>query len=863
MKKIFCNFFIFFLIWSIALFKINPASARTKNKNKILYLKIDITASPNRNFIRGWFSVKLAPDKVYQFNVKNLILEKVKLGKTLLKSPFVTDKGYLRIITTRSKRWLLIRYKLHVNFVGSPFNYIKNFFPVPDAPFKFKISFRLPKRFRKILILVPSEKNYRKKTRYYYVYYFKSYSSEIKPFLVIGSFKEKKLRKEKNYTFYYDPDFTSVSVEKLKLFVQNFESALELSEDFIKINFKYMKFVIFPKEWNIVKDLTYGYNIFLLNEKILERPYSLVHLLLKRKLLKSGKFNNNSLLEGLITYLVDYRTVPDKKEFRRKMLITGGENSRSFFYYFKIASAIGEYRFISALKNYLSEKETESVSEDVNSFIDYLEEIYYNELKFLPPYESFQKVKLKGKAQIYRYHGNTYLLYFFLIQSQGFRKIKVPVCIKTEDNQEEFILTMNNQKEIFQLALNSKPEEILIDPDFKLWRELEFEEIPVNFSSLERKPGILIYPKEKYPLYRRIINFFEDLGYQPYSQGKVLKFSQNLIYLEYSPFPWNFEKPLKGFYFKIIPNPWGGKSYVAYFYASSIKELEKGFTALLMNENVSEFRSFSGKIIAKKVWTPESGIKIRLDTDLSAIKIEDTLSPEDLVRRVLDSQVILINRPDRWNKKVLNFLKEFVELFYKYDSSVAIAVDLPVSLKGCVEEKKEVEEVESSCDMEKLSPETLEFIKLLKELLKEKKRLKVIFIGLPKDMELEILEKGLEGIEEKYKTQLPEMDLLNPPYKAILKSYYFSEKPAFFDFNKFYQLEVLKNEKFAENIANFLKKFRNYQVIALVPKLQLISPWGLIKSLKKREILHVKTIFLQNHQFIDIEGINYLIQLKE
>jgi hypothetical protein len=597
----------------------------------------------------------------------------------------------------------------------------------------------------------------------------------------------------------------------------------------------------------------------------MDRPYSLVHLLLKSRLLKSHKFSDDSLLEGLITYLIDYRTAPDKKEFRRNTLISGGEKSRAFFYYFKIADAIGESQFISALKNYLEQEFLEET--DSFTFLDYLQREYFTELQFLPPFENFKKVRLKGKAQIYKYHEDTYLLYFFLVQSGHFRKLKVPIWIRTQNYKKEFLLTMSNRKEIFQLALNSMPEEILIDPEFKLWRELEFEEIPVNFTSLEKKPGILIYPKEKYPLYRHLINFFEDLGYQPYSQEKLLKFSQNLVYLDYSPFPWNFEKPLKGFYFKIIPNPWGGKSYIAYFYASSIKELESGLKKLMFNKNAAEFKSLNDKVLYKKTWKPRNGIKICSNSDLASIKIENTLTTEELVRKVLDARVILLNKPEYLNKKVLKFFENFIKLFYKYDSSLAIAMDLPKNLKSCIitEEEQEAMENEILCREEELTSDEVVLLNFLRNLIKDNKKLKIIFMGLPAGLKEEVLEKGLEGIEEKYKDQLPEMDLLNPPYQTVLKEYYhfYSEKKTeISDFEKFYQLEVLKSERFAESIYQFLKEFQNYQVIAIVPKLQLISPWGLIKSLKKRKISHVKTIFVQTHEFVDIEGINYLIQIK-
>ena len=128
MKKIFRKIFAFLLVLIILIINDKSGLARTKSKNKVLFLRIDMSVSPQRNFIRGWISVKLAPEKIYQFNIKNLILEKVKLGKTQIKSPFITKEGFLRIITTRKKRWLSIQYKLHVNFIGSPFNYIKIFF---------------------------------------------------------------------------------------------------------------------------------------------------------------------------------------------------------------------------------------------------------------------------------------------------------------------------------------------------------------------------------------------------------------------------------------------------------------------------------------------------------------------------------------------------------------------------------------------------------------------------------------------------------------------------------------------------------------------------------------------------------------
>ncbi len=92
--------------------------------------------------------------------------------------------------------------------------------------------------------------------------------------------------------------------------------------------------------------------------------------------------------------------------------------------------------------------------------------------------------------------GNNFIASITLSQGKPVYRLNVPVLISGKSDTT-ILLTMNRQSETFKIRLDEPPDQICIDPEFDVFRKLDYQEIPPALSqTFGAKQSIVILPSK-------------------------------------------------------------------------------------------------------------------------------------------------------------------------------------------------------------------------------------------------------------------------------------------------------------------------------------------------------------------------------
>jgi aminopeptidase N len=102
---------------------------------------------------------------------------------------------------------------------------------------------------------------------------------------------------------------------------------------------------------------------------------------------------------------------------------------------------------------------------------------------------------------------------FNLIQKNTDFRLSVPVSFYSKGKKTTKIFTLDKSRESFNIILPQRPDEIVIDEDYDLFRTLAYEEDPPTLERLasDEKKLVVLPPKQK-GMYAEIVDVFNEKG---------------------------------------------------------------------------------------------------------------------------------------------------------------------------------------------------------------------------------------------------------------------------------------------------------------------------------------------------------------
>lgn len=560
----------------------------------------------------------------------------------------------------------------------------------------------------------------------------------------------------------------------------------------------------------------------------------------------------SSLWYDLTPLFVEYNLSPNKREYRRILLLNTPKGSESFFFFYERFGQEKEREFFNFLFSQLRKNFFTDIKD--THLLSVLRERFGIDQTFGFNKDLFCKIMLKPFTELRKLDDQRgyHLRIKFNVES-CFRPISLKIVTLGETQSKEQRLLLDRPEKIFELYLSEKPQFILVDRDYEIFRKVTFLERDFHLNSfLQGKGVIYLSNQEVYPIYKDFVHLLRDRGYQ---FENVLPEVRNLppgnvIILDSPPKGFHLALPKEGFYYKSLPHPKDPEASLVILKASSLREFKEAWQRREQWRTAEEVFIKGGRVISKIERKPQDGIKIDLTEEkiISGVRTVELIDTNDLILELLPFQVILIGENhDQYSHH--HFQLQVIKGIRRYTKDLVIALEMvQVPFQRYLDEFVEgkITERELLDKIEYFDRWRFDW-RLYREifLFAREHRIKLLAIDTPQEIVRKIFRSGLDSLSLDEKKYLPELDLHNPSYEHYLRKSF--ERHPFnhnASFEYFYQAQAVRDEAMAERILDYLRRNPEKKVIVLAGKGHMLYGHGIPHALKRRNFSHFKTIIL-------------------
>lgn len=204
-------------------------------------------------------------------------------------------------------------------------------------------------------------------------------------------------------------------------------------------------------------------------------------------------------------------------------------------------------------------------------------------------------------------------------------RLRVPVTFYGDQVSQHFTVTLSKSKETFSFLLDSRPEELVIDENFEVFRKLSAAEDPPTFKRLlAAGPQLIVQPPPPSGIAEDIIKAFKHRGVplKIATAGANAANAQNsatvLLGGDHPLIPkllGDFEINRQGFSAVIRKNPNSPQNLVAVFHANGKEEMEMALREMFNHRFYSDYVFQGGKLASRTLQETNRGIRIKLNAN--------------------------------------------------------------------------------------------------------------------------------------------------------------------------------------------------------------------------------------------------------
>jgi len=853
-----------------------------------------VRIDPATHTISGRSLIELPRNRVNWIRVNNLILTRVVLGGHSIRPE--VEKGRIRLLTVGKKERLEISFRGRFPLEGWNKSRVwlgteegllfGNWFPAPENLAYYTLTVELPRNLKAVSVAEKLEVKIRGKRR---IYTFVFNHPGPSPPLVYGKYEYYyRTRQGLTVALYLkkpDPELAGTYLQRTMAYIEEYERLLG--------NLPYRRLSIVE----ISREAGEAYpTLIFFGEKVLRLPFipdtSLPHEILHQWFGCGVYPKEANWSEGLVTYLGDWRQAEKKGQglvYRKDLLLARetwcrGEApfplsrfrhridrcsqavgyGKGAFLFYTLHRNLGDDVFFQALRDFVQKfryqeadwKDLERTfsarsARDLSSFF----REWVNQ-------KGAARLRL-AKRYLFKDEKGGYRLGLTLYQDPPFRHLSVPLLIKGAGQKLLQKVNLSGARQEVELSLDFPPKEVLLDPEYVLWRELSGTEIPPHLGMVFSSAGHIYIRRKDWPVYRPLVHYFRRLGYRIiWWEGTPPEIAdENLIFLGEKPEILNFlfrKEPSfkKGLYLEINKNPYYPKKALLFVRATEAEEIERVINRLKHLWRAQRLLFREGRILEKFRASGENGIKLLLASETTGLPLKALLPLEEIVRRIGLYRVILVGEEhDRYEHHLAQL--EIIKRLYREGHRLAIGMEmfqqpfqkyLDQFLAGTIDEKEFLKKTEYfkrwRFDWNLYRPIVL---------FARRNGIPLIALNVPSELTQKVARSGLEGLSLEEKASLPEIDLNNPSYRAYLYKIYRKHREftkRFPKFEYFYEAQTLWDEGMAETAYRWLKKHPDYQLVILAGKGHIMYGFGIPSRLKRRGIRSLVTLVLGGNERI-------------
>lgn len=859
-----------------------------------------ISLDPGAHVLSGKSTILLPRNRVYWIRVKNLRITRILLGGKPIRPEI--ENGRLRILTVGKTERVEISFRAvfppgeetsRGGYLGAREGLLfGNWFPAPEGLSYYTLSVTVPASLK---VITSAEKLTVKTRKRRKVYTFVLNHPTPPPPLIYGPY-EYYYRKHGRlivalYLRHPDPDLAQAYLKKTLQYLDQYEQLLG------PLPYRRLSIV------EINREVGEAYpTLIFFGEKVIRLPFildtSLPHEILHQWFGCGVYPRKANWSEGLVTYLADWKQAEKRGRglsYRKDLLISHetwcqgkdpfplslfvartdrcsqavGYGKGAYFFYM-LRQKVGDRVFYEALRDFLSRYLYQEADwEDLKQVFS---EHYRRDLSAF-----FQQwVERTGEPSLHlskRYllkENHTYRLGLTLYQDPPYYHLRVPLWIKGGEERKLEVELSGPRKDL-EVTLKAPPEEVLLDPEYRLWRKLDADELPPNLGLILASRGKVWVRRMDWPVYRPLIHLLRRRGYRvvwdklpPGGPGP-----ENWVFLGEIPPDLTFLFHGKGFprgvYLEVARHPYRNKGAFLFFRATDAGEIRRILPRLEYYWRYQSLYFREGRLLEKIRLPGENGIRLLLSTEVTGLPLKDLLPLKEILRRISLYRVILIGEEhDRYEHHLteLEVIKSLTALGHR----VAVGMEmfqrpfqkyLDLFVAGELTEKELLEKTEYfkrwNMDWKLYRPILL---------YARKKGLPVLALNAPSELVKKVSRSGLEGLSVEEKASLPEMDLNNPSYRAFLYRIYREHRDfavRFPKFDYFYEAQILWDETMADTAARWLREHPDYQLVLLAGKGHIMYGFGIPSRLKRRGITSLVTLVLGGNERITSGFADYIL----
>ena len=652
-----------------------------------------------------------------------------------------------------------------------------------------------------------------------------------------------------------------------------FPDDISLAKKYIEYTKKYMSmyqelFGAYPyKRFSVVENfLPTGYSMptfTLLGQEVVKLPFivktSLGHEILHQWF---GNFvyvdyAEGNWVEGLTTYLSDhlYEEQEGKGWHYRKKILTDYESyvspgkefslrgfvgrvdfaSKAIGYgkgamvFHMLRNLLGEHMFYKALKELIGEKAFQDTSwEDIKRV---LERTSGRNLEWF--FEQWVNRKgvisiaIRDSRVVFSKGVNT--VTFDIVQTGQPYRFHLPVKIHLDNGDVTELLTIEKQRETFEIPVQGNPTEIIFDGNYDFMRALtEQEYAPVISRLLGDQKRLLVVPEKESEKYDDLVSVFKREGFVIKEEGDLKDediMSSSLLVMGFeSPVLkrlfGSFQRPQPGFSIIVRENPLNTRKVVAIVHGDSKQEVDLVSSKIHHYGKYSFLRFKEGRNIEKRTDESKQGIQVRLYEPVTIIQPQKLTNLKDIMDTIENTPIIYIGERHS-NYEDHKVQLEVIMSLYRSGRTFAIGMEmfqkpfqnvLEEYISGTIDEKEFLKNTEYFKKWKfdyNLYREIVEFAKA--------KNIPIIALNIRSEIIGKVSKGGLDALNEDERKEIPEdMDMADKDYRERLKEIFKQHKNSEIKtFEYFYQSQILWDETMAHSISEFLKAYPDYQIVVL------------------------------------------------
>jgi len=448
--------------------------------------------------------------------------------------------------------------------------------------------------------------------------------------------------------------------------------------------------------------------------------------------------------------------------------------------------------------------------------------------------------------------GKDYHLQFEIRVVNSTMPVFIPIVVHTENKQEKHILPVSAAEQTLSLPLKERPQKIVVDPDYDLFRRLD---PPERRAVLSRLLGdstrTIVLPATNQEIYETLIQELQSQGFKTASAEEIdhsILGDKSFLFLgpqtELKSFlPGAPENPT-GFFLQIQKNILNPERVLGLILAENTGEVNGVGRKLLHYGQYSKLQFSGGKNVEKETAASDRGIQLEVSRPATGIALEAVLPLSKIASRVADKTIVYVGeKHDRYGDHLVQL--EMIQALHQRHPKLAIGMEMFQRRY----QKSLDDYISGETDTQTFLKESHYFstwrfnYHLYEDILQYAKANRIPVVALNQDNELvrKVANQGLESLSPEEKGRIPEELILDDEsYKKRLRSVFEMHQTNLDgdsipqEFEYFHQAQILWDETMAESIANFLTDRPDYHMVVLAGSGHLAYGAGIPKRVYRR-----------------------------